>query len=217
MRYSRRHGTHWRGGARWRPRADLRFGSTRRRGERYAEVWLRPLKKKTGDHTPKIPQYAKEFDGGGADTYRALRRQEKYDPVSRHRRATTLMFRTTEQGGRRSQFSTAKLRELVRRRMRQIGERRPREWGGTEREDRRGDRPRLDGPATAAHPAGGRQMGVGHWQDLCLGDQAVPVGSFPADAQGTRQGPGGDDAGLLTAGMKGTTARHHANKTSRQT
>lgn len=109
-------------------RADLRFGATKK-GERYAEVWLRPLKKRTGEHTPKAPQYILEFDGGGADTYRALRRLEKYDPVPEHRRAVTPMFRAAEQGGQRGHFTTAKLRELVRRRVRQIGEKKPREWG----------------------------------------------------------------------------------------
>ena len=50
-------------------RADLAFGATKG-GRRYAVVWLRPLKKKVGKHTPKIPQYILEHDGGGGDTYR---------------------------------------------------------------------------------------------------------------------------------------------------
>lgn len=46
-------------------RADLRFGS-KRKGERYAEVWLIcPLKKQAGEQTPKIPQFVLEFGGGG--------------------------------------------------------------------------------------------------------------------------------------------------------
>lgn len=47
-------------------RADLKFGSTRR-GERYVEVWLRLLKKRTGEHVPKIPQYIMEFEGVGVE------------------------------------------------------------------------------------------------------------------------------------------------------
>lgn len=108
-------------------RSDLHFRRLRG-GKRYAVVWLWPLKKRVSAHTPKIPQYILEHDGGGADTYRALRRLVKFDPVPDEERENTPMFRLSGSRGRRSGFTTAKLLELVRRRMRQIGEDKPREW-----------------------------------------------------------------------------------------
>lgn len=111
----------------WLTRADLHFKKLRN-GRRYAEVWLRPLKKKSSYHTPKVPQYVLEFDGGGADTYRALRRLVKYDPVPREERARTPMFRAVERDGRRRHFTTASLRQLVRKWIGQIGGRKPNDW-----------------------------------------------------------------------------------------
>lgn len=108
-------------------RADLQFGSLRS-GRRYAIVWLRPIKKKAGEHAQKIPQYILEFDGGGADTYRALRRLEKYDPVPDEERAVTPMFRSVEKGGHRRHFTTASLRKLVRKCMGQLGENKLEDW-----------------------------------------------------------------------------------------
>lgn len=109
-------------------RADIEFKSTKE-GKQYVVLWLRPLKKKVSKHTPKIPQFIREFDGGGADTYWALRRLVMYDPVPKEQRATTSLFRAVARSGRRHHFTTEALRELVRRRMAQIGEDRPEEWG----------------------------------------------------------------------------------------
>ena len=109
-------------------RADLGFGTTKS-GVRYAVVWLRPLKKRANKHVPKVPQFIQEFDGGGADTYWALRRLVELDPVPESERPTTPMFRAVGQRGRRRHFSTVMLRDLIRKRMRQLGEERPEEWG----------------------------------------------------------------------------------------
>lgn len=108
-------------------RGDLSFGKLGS-GRRYAVVWLWPLKKKLCPGTPKIPQYILEHDGGGADTYRALKRLERFDPVPESARSSTPLFRRVGRDGQRRGFTTATLRELVRKRMRQIGEQRPREW-----------------------------------------------------------------------------------------
>lgn len=63
-------------------RADLSFEVTRA-GERYAVLWLRPLKKRRGSQAHKVPQYIAEYDGGGSDAYAALRRLVEFDPVFR--------------------------------------------------------------------------------------------------------------------------------------
>lgn len=108
-------------------RADLEFKTTSR-GRRYAVVWLRPLKKKAAKHAPKIPQLIAEYDGGGADTYWALRRLVEHDPVPAGERAATPLFRTIGRDGRRHHFTTSSFTQLIRRRTRQLGESNPREW-----------------------------------------------------------------------------------------
>ena len=60
--------------------------------------------------------------------YKALKRLERFDPVPESARSSTPLFRRVGRDGQRRGFTTATLRELVRKRMRQIGELRPREW-----------------------------------------------------------------------------------------
>lgn len=82
-------------------RADLTFHA-RRSGSRYACLMLRPLKKRGAARAPKIPQYIEEHDGGGSDTFAALRRLEALDPVPQSERAATPLFRVrirTRRGG----------------------------------------------------------------------------------------------------------------------
>lgn len=109
-------------------RADLRFRKTKS-GRRFAEVWLWPLKKKLNETAQKIPQFVTEHDGGGADTYWALRRLVVYDPVPEGEAASTPLFRTSERNGRRRKFTTTSMRVLLRRCMRQIGEKKTSDWG----------------------------------------------------------------------------------------
>lgn len=61
-------------------------------GERYALLWLRPLKKKGKREAPKVPQFIAEFDGGGSDAYAALERLMKYDFVLQERRDSVPVF-----------------------------------------------------------------------------------------------------------------------------
>ena len=117
----------------WNPgrhptRADLSFGVTRD-GVRYALLWLRPLKKRGAALAPKVPQYVREHDGGGSDTYAALRRLEEHDPIPKEARPTTPLFRRRTASGAARHVSVAMLRELVRARMRDIGYNNRNEWG----------------------------------------------------------------------------------------
>ena len=89
----------------WRPdvhptRADLEFHvhKSSRGVQRYAVLWLRPLKKKGKPHAPKVPQYICEHDGGGSDVYWMLRDLEQYDPVPAAERAHTPLFRRRVRG-----------------------------------------------------------------------------------------------------------------------
>jgi hypothetical protein len=82
-------------------------------GERYAIIWLRPLK--TKGVAPKVPQYVQEAGGGGADVYMLLRRMEAADPVSSAARATTPLFRTrAKRGGGFRSITVAHLRKYTR-------------------------------------------------------------------------------------------------------
>ena len=76
-----------------------------------------PLKKKGRGIAPKVPQLIEEFDGGGSDTYAALRRLVEHDPVPPERRASTPLFRrrSTGQRGIAKHVTVAQMRELVRR------------------------------------------------------------------------------------------------------
>lgn len=109
-------------------RADLFFDETRE-GRRYAVLWLRPLKKKAGRREPKAPQYICEFDGGGSDTYAALRRLVEIDRVAPEDEANTPLFRDYRGRTRGRHFTVAAMRSLVRERMHAIGYVVSKEWG----------------------------------------------------------------------------------------
>jgi len=72
-------------------RADLTFEDDRY--GKTATLWLRPLKKRGKAQAAKVPIVFAEYDGGGSDTYAALRRLEQFDPVSPGARAFTPLFR----------------------------------------------------------------------------------------------------------------------------
>lgn len=109
-------------------RADLKFGRTSS-GRRYAILSLRPLKKKATAHQVKVPQFITEFDGGGSDTYAALRRLVKFDPVPRDERATTPLFRRTSAAGPPAHITVAQMRGLVKARMAELGHTVSADWG----------------------------------------------------------------------------------------
>lgn len=119
--------------AEWDPakhpsRADLKFGKTSG-GRRYAILKLRPLKKKGEVSAIKVPQFITEFDGGGSDTYAALRRLAKFDPVPRELRAETPLFRRSQSAGPARHITVAQMRGLVKARMAEIGFLNSAEWG----------------------------------------------------------------------------------------
>lgn len=105
-------------------RADLIFCRSSQ-NIRYAIVWLRPIKKKGKTLHAKIPQFIQEYDGGGSDAYAALARVELSDPVQGDARASTPLFRTVSSSGRRKHFTTSDMRNLIRRRMSQLGYKKP--------------------------------------------------------------------------------------------
>ena len=96
-------------------RADLSFGSAH--GRRYAQVMLRPIKKTNGERGEKVPLLFEESDGGGSDTYAALRRLEQHDPVPEDQRARTPLFRLGTKP-----LSVSGLRRFARRLMRAAGQ-----------------------------------------------------------------------------------------------
>ena len=53
-------------------RADLTFSEAH--GRRFAQVMMRPAKRTNGERGEKVPLLFEEGDGGGSDTYAALRR-----------------------------------------------------------------------------------------------------------------------------------------------
>ena len=78
--------------AHWRPtRADLSFGTAH--GRRYACLMLRPIKRRNGEHGGKVPIIFEEGDGGGDDTYAALRRLVDLDPCREGSEESTPLFR----------------------------------------------------------------------------------------------------------------------------
>lgn len=109
-------------------RADLQFRISTR-NIRYAIVWLRPIKKKGKPAKDKIPQFIQEYDGKGSDTYAALARLERFDPIPDEARSATPLFRKINSSGRHKSFTTSDLRNLIRLRIAQLGYRKPHQWG----------------------------------------------------------------------------------------
>ena len=98
-------------------RADLSFGVARG-GGRFACVMLRPLKKRGEESAAPVPQFFQEHDGGGSDTFAALERLERLDPVPENQRSSTPLFRVRKargkQRGKPVRMSCAQFREFVR-------------------------------------------------------------------------------------------------------
>ena len=90
-------------------RADLSFEEDRH--GRTATLWLRPLKKRGVAAAAKVPIVFAEGDGGGSDTYAALRRLVRHDPVAANRAAVTPLFRNGSGRG----LSCDAFRKLVKR------------------------------------------------------------------------------------------------------
>jgi len=90
-------------------RADLTFEHDRH-GET-ATLWLRPLKKRGREAAAKVPIVFAKFDGGGSDTYAALRRMVESDPVPASKRRTTPLFRNSNGSG----MAMPHFRKVVRR------------------------------------------------------------------------------------------------------
>ena len=95
-------------------RADLSFGKAG--DQRYACVMLRPVKKKLGESQAKVPILFAEGDGDAADTYLALRRLVRLDPVPKSEEAHTPLFRCGT-----APFSVKQVRKLAKRIMRTSG------------------------------------------------------------------------------------------------
>ena len=120
-------------GVQWTPecgpsRADLKFHKGRD-GSRYAILWLRPLKKRSAGPQPKVPQYITEHDGGGSDTYTALKRYVKADPVPAQLAASTPLFRKQTARGAWAPIKITDLRKTVRKMAAKIGYTDTKEWG----------------------------------------------------------------------------------------
>ena len=72
-------------------RADLSFGVAR--SGRYAQVMMRPIKRRNGELAEKVPLLFEEGDGGGSDAFAALERLDRLDSVPSKDRARTPLFR----------------------------------------------------------------------------------------------------------------------------
>ena len=107
-------------------RADLTFHVNA--GHRYAVLMLRPLKKRGAATQPKVPQYIAQHDGGPSDTYAALVRLVREDPVPPCDRASTPLFRLRE-GRSARPMRVDDLRRTVRGYAAAIGYGVPAEWG----------------------------------------------------------------------------------------
>jgi hypothetical protein len=107
-------------------RADLTFHVNNT--GRYAVLMLRPLKKRGAALQPKVPQYIAEHDGGASDTYAALVRLARLDPVAPDRRASTPLFRLRG-GGSARPMQVADLRVAVRMYAAELGYGSESEWG----------------------------------------------------------------------------------------
>ena len=118
-------------GPRTPTRADLSFGRSAG-GTRYACVMLRPLKKTQGESIAPVPQYFEEHDGHGSDTFAALERLERLDPVEPGKRAVTPLFRVRRgKKGSPTSMTCGHFRQLVRRvahGVLRMGK--PKQWGG---------------------------------------------------------------------------------------
>ena len=88
-------------------RADLSFEHDKY--GRTATLWLRPLKKRGKAAAAKVPIVFAEYDGGGADTYSALRRLVEVDRVPLAARSSTPLFRNADG----SALSQSSFRNLV--------------------------------------------------------------------------------------------------------
>lgn len=82
-----------------------------------ATLWLRPLKKRGKARAAKVPIIFAAADGGGDDTYLALRRLFRHDAVPAGRHASTPLFRHTDG----KPFSPSFFRSLVKRVARALG------------------------------------------------------------------------------------------------
>ena len=89
-------------------RGDLTF--ERDEHGRTATLWLRPLKKRGRAAAAKVPIVFAEYDGGGSDTFAALRRMVRADPVPPSAARRTPLFRHADGSG----FSCRFFRGLVR-------------------------------------------------------------------------------------------------------
>jgi hypothetical protein len=107
-------------------RADLTFHTAG--SARYAVLMLRPLKKRGQAVQPKVPQYIAEHDGGPSDTYAALARLVRLDPVEPALRADTPLFRLRS-GNRLRPMSVEDVRNTIRSYAAAIGYTNPLEWG----------------------------------------------------------------------------------------
>jgi hypothetical protein len=107
-------------------RADLTFHVNS--AGRYAVLMLRPLKKRGAALQPKVPQYIAEHDGGPSDTYAALARLTRLDPVARDELTTTPLFRLRA-AGRPRPMQVADLRSAVRAYAAELGYGAASEWG----------------------------------------------------------------------------------------
>lgn len=107
-------------------RADLTFHTAG--SVRYAVLMLRPLKKRGQALQPKIPQYIAEHDGGPSDTYTALVRLVRLDPVEPALRAATPLFRLRGEKGVRPML-VEDVRNTIRAYAAAIGYTTPSEWG----------------------------------------------------------------------------------------
>jgi len=107
-------------------RADLTFHTAG--SAKYAVLMLRPLKKRGQAVQPKVPQYIAEHDGGPSDTYAALARLVRLDPVEPALRADTPLFRLRS-GNRLRPMSVEDVRNTIRSYAAAIGYTNPLEWG----------------------------------------------------------------------------------------
>ena len=89
---------------------------------------LRPLKKRGQAVQPKVPQYIAEHDGGPSDTYAALARLVRLDPVEPALRAATPLFRLRS-GNRLRPMVVEDVRNTIRAYAATIGYTCASEWG----------------------------------------------------------------------------------------
>ena len=94
-------------------RADLTFHKAKK-GGKYARLNLAPIKKKGGKPGQKVPQLIAKSNGNGSDTYAALKRLEKYDPIPERNKKTTPLFSNLGKPGKsRSHIRCAQFRLIM--------------------------------------------------------------------------------------------------------